>query len=284
MIQKETLMKTCEVAATTLTAEYAADEATKGITIRPGVKTPQNPIYIAFTKKGKEALIVHNITTAVVVLCGGQLEPVLRQCVQPWLDGTITRINLNSNIIKSLFAKNVTDTVEGMETSDNRRLLEIVEKSMNTNDENQIIATFHAMGLYDEDLFDDVDLLDAMFGKTTEDGVVAGMEFSTRNNMLKYFWGKCAFNLPESFDGSVMTMSQIRRYPKRSEDVEAINMAINTDDRKATPAALSIVAEFVRLVGTPRFMVRYAEYIENDRAKLTTLASLEDLQGLVSGT
>ena len=271
MVQKESLVLACNTAITAL-RESAQLE---GITGRVGQKSPSNPLYVVFTATGpkKDPLIIHNITTAVVVLCGGNLETVFAQCLNYWKEDKLFKINLTSNITNRLLDMNLAQN--GMELNDQDRMgiLSVIERSFNTNDEKQIVSTHTALRLFNTKLFMDVEVLDSIF--------TADNEFPTRNSMLKYLMARASFQ-PASEGGTYISIGAAKKASARSkefiqtyiEEMMAVHQGFTID-------TLDVIVEFVKAIGTPDFPARYAQHLQKDQAKLTTLASVTDLQNLV---
>lgn len=265
MIEDATLQATVTEAMNELSTKY-------GLTARLTRRDPSNgPWCISLNKPGTQSCLIHNVTRGIIAVCGSRIDVVLDSCVGAWLNQSATKINLNHSVLEARFNQRL--GVEGKGLSEKAKSdISIAARLMAKGDNPTLVLSIDAaLCILTADMFDDEKTIKITLGKidTFKNEKAA---VSKSNDFI-------GFTVDDGMDTKYpMSISQLIR--NKSADARQ-RLAFIAEKLDTTVDVVRVLCNLVVITGTPNFIDAYHKHLEEDRALLDTLASEDDIMGLL---
>jgi hypothetical protein len=244
--------------------------ATNGLTfaIIPNTKNPDGPIAVTVAKEGKETCFIHNISRGVIALCGDNLFTVLGSCIKYWIDNGVNKINLTNSILDGRFRNKLEKTGCGFNADAIEFLTDRAKRLSSGGKPELVLAVDAALSLFTFGVIDDEESVDHVIKKVDN--------YRNISSMLKGLIGHVYFKVDEGDDRiTIWGLLQKDRVCRERRTMIADKLGV-------TPLCIEMLCQLIGHHGTPLFIVKYAQYLEDDRKRVGTLATAEDVAELVS--
>lgn len=267
MIQERTVHVALEEALTKLCAAHAD----VGITYKIISSKKQDGPYAAFLNHPQPHMIkscfLHNISRGLLAITGDGLYQILEACYRSWIDSKIEKINVCNTVLDARFRSLLKGSGADFDKSSMRFLLDRAKRLANGNRPEDVVAVDSALRLFTAESFDDQSSIDYLFERIdTFRNVTAMIRRLSQHSYL-------AADTEKKYTLHFLVGSKSENAEARAEIAEKLGVV---------PDAIKMLCTIVTNHGTVNFIKKYAEYLEEDRQRLKTLADEDAIASLVS--
>lgn len=262
MIEDMTLRNMLEEALTKLTNE-------RGGTFKiVDSKKAGGPLSVFLNKPGHKACYLHNVSRGLLAICGTGLIKVLEIIHDSWINQNLEKINVCNTVLDHRFKQRLVETGSEFDKQSTRFILDRAKRLAHGNNPENVIAMDRAISLMKVETFNDSQSVDFLF-KTPE-------RFKNVSAMIRRLTQHSYLACDEDMKYSIMVLNGTTNDAKKKRAAMGSLMGVDQ-------LVIKMLCELVDNHGTVNFIKRYAKFLEDDRLKVQTLASVDDINTLVAG-
>lgn len=209
--------------------------------------------------------LIHNISVGIVEFCGMSFKELLVSIIKNWKTKGIGKIDVQNSVLDHYFGAKLNSTNMEFRPEAIRFLITGAKTIINRKDASDIQAMGTALALFKSELVED------------EHQVASALTYANIETVKQL--------ISRLFNSTICEVPIKRMLPtRRGQYSEAAEQTINEVAGKlnTTPSVVTYLITLIVQHGTPRFVIEYGNYLENEKLAITTRATVEDLNELVS--